>query len=250
VGDITDRQRSTGIDLQSRSIRAVTLDVNGTLIHPPRLFDIYTEVLTRHGIDVDPSELEPVVRLVWEELECSVRFGEDRFAAHPEGARGWWGRFADRVCEHLRVAQPSRFAKSELYDRFARAEAWEIYPEVPRVLDQLAASGVRLAVVSNWDERLPELLDDLGLAASFEAIVYSAAVGAEKPHPAIFQRALELLGEPPSLALHVGDRRRQDVEGAQAVGMLALHLDRHQGQGDLEDLSGLLDLELSAPALK
>ena len=159
-------------------------------------------------------------------------------------------RRGSRLVGPLCGSQPSRFAKSELYDRFARAEAWEIYPEVPRVLDQLAASGVRLAVVSNWDERLPELLDDLGLAASFEAIVYSAAVGAEKPHPAIFQRALELLGEPPSLALHVGDRRRQDVEGAQAVGMLALHLDRHQGQGDLEDLSGLLDLELSAPALK
>ncbi|TNF70716.1 MAG: HAD family hydrolase [Acidobacteria bacterium] len=242
---MTDRQRSTGHDVQVRPIRAVTLDVNGTLIHPPRLFDIYTEVLARHGIEVNPKELEPVVRLVWEELECSVRFGEDRFAAHPEGARGWWGRFADRVCEHLGVDRPSRFAKAELFDRFARAEAWEIYPEVTEVLDQLAAEGIRLAVVSNWDERLPELLEDLGLAAGFEAIVYSAAVGAEKPHPAIFQRALDLLGEPPSQALHVGDRRRQDLEGALALGMQALHLDRHAGQGDLQDLTGLLDLELS-----
>ncbi len=237
---MTDRQRSTGIDLRARPVRAITLDVNGTLIHPPRLFDIYSEVLAKHGIEVDPMELESVVRLVWQELECSVRFGEDRFAAHPEGARGWWGRFADRVCEHLGVERPSRFAKSELYDRFARAEAWEIYPEVSQVLNQLAARGVRLAVVSNWDERLPELLEDLGLAAGFEAIVYSAAVGAEKPHPAIFQRALDLLGEPPPLALHVGDRRREDVEGAQALGMRALHLDRHRGQGDLDDLTGLL----------
>ena len=240
MGDMTDRQRNTGNNLRARSIRAITLDVNGTLIHPPRLFDIYTEVLARHGTAVDPVELESVVRLVWQELECSVRFGEDRFAAHPEGARGWWGQFADRVCEHLGVERPSRFAKSELYDRFARAEAWEIYPEVPRVLVQLVARGVRLAVVSNWDERLPELLEDLDLAAGFETIVYSAGVGVEKPHPAIFQRALDLLGEPPSLALHVGDRRRQDVEGAEAIGMRALHLDRHKGQGDLDDLTGLL----------
>jgi putative hydrolase of the HAD superfamily len=241
---MSDRQRSTGIDLRARPVRAITLDVNGTLIHPPRLVDIYTEVLARHGIEVNPKELESVVRLVWQELGCSVRFGEDRFAAHPEGARGWWGRFADRVCEHLGVEQPSRFAKSELYDRFARAEAWEIYPEISQVLNQLAARGVRLAVVSNWDERLPELLEDLGLAAGFEAIVYSAAVGAEKPHPAIFQRALDLLGEPPSLALHVGDRRREDVEGAQAIGMRALHLDRHKGQGDLDDLTGLLESDV------
>ncbi|MGB5816224.1 MAG: HAD-IA family hydrolase [Thermoanaerobaculia bacterium] len=244
---MTDRQRSTGNDLRARPIRAITLDVNGTLIHPPRLFDIYSEVLARHGTEVEAFELESVVRLVWQELECSVGYGEDRFAAHTEGARGWWGRFADRVCEHLGVERPSRFAKSELYDRFARAEAWEIYPEVPRVLNQLAARGIPLAVVSNWDERLPGLLEDLDLVAGFEAIVYSAGVGAEKPHPAIFQRALELLGEPPSLALHVGDRRREDVEGAQAIGMRALHLDRHQAKGDLEDLTGLLDLELPLP---
>jgi putative hydrolase of the HAD superfamily len=247
---MTDRQRNTGNDLRARPLRAVTLDVNGTLIHPPRLFEIYSEVLARHGTRVDPFELEPIVRLVWQELECSVRFGEDRFAAHPGGARGWWGHFADRVCEHLGVDEPSRFAKSELYDRFARGAAWEIYPEVPRVLDQLAARGVRMAVVSNWDERLPELLEDLGLAATFEAIVYSAAVGAEKPHPAIFQRALDLLGEPPSAVLHVGDRRQQDVEGAEALGMQALYLDRHKGQGDVEDLTGLLELEVSKPTGK
>jgi putative hydrolase of the HAD superfamily len=239
---MTVRQRSTADYGQAQPIRAITLDVNGTLIHPPRLFEIYTEVLGRHGIEVDPFAVESVIRLVWQELACAARFGEDRFASHPEGARGWWGRFADRVCEHLGVERPSRFAKSELYDRFAKAEAWEIYPEVPRVLDRLTAKGVRLAVVSNWDERLPGLLEELDLAAGFQAIVYSAEVGAEKPHPIIFEHALRLLDAPPSLTLHVGDRRREDLEGAQAIGMQALLLDRHKGQGDLEDLTGLLDL--------
>lgn len=227
-----------------QSIRAITFDANGTLIHPPRLFAIYAQVLGRHGIDAEPSTLETVIRLVWQELDCTVPYGEDRFASHPEGARGWWGRFADRVCEHLEAGPPSRFAKAELYDRFARAGAWEIYPEVRKVLDELRAKGARLAVVSNWDERLPGLLQDLGLDEAFEGIVYSQKVGAEKPHPAIFQRALDLLGVPPSLAIHVGDRRREDVEGARAIGMRALHLDRHRGKGDLEDLTGLLDPEL------
>ena len=59
------------------------------------------------------------------------------------------------------VSEPSRFAASELFHRFAGAEAWEVYPEVRPVLAELAAAGLRLAVVSNWDERLPGLLNEL-----------------------------------------------------------------------------------------
>ena len=80
-----------------------------------------------------------------------------------------------------------------------------------------------MVVVSNWDDRLPVLLEGLGLARFFEAIVYSAGVGAEKPFPAIFHHALDHLELPPEQVIHIGDRQREDVEGAQAVGMQAWH---------------------------
>ena len=117
-------------------------------------------------------------------------------------------------------------------------------------------------MVSNWDERLPPLLDDLGLGRRFDAVVYSAAVGVEKPDPRIFLHALERLGVEPEDAVHVGDSAREDVEGALAAGMEALHLVRpgapslihpeagRTSRGDLADLSPLPDLiEISrAPA--
>lgn len=110
---------------------------------------------------------------------------------------------------------------------------------MPETLAALRAQGLRLGVVSNWDTRLPEVLDRLGLAPFFDALVYSSAVGAEKPDRRIFEAALRDLGVLSCEALHVGDGRLEDVEGAQAVGMQALHLTRGRGAGELRDLSRL-----------
>ena len=95
-------------------------------------------------------------------------------------------------------------------------------------LDELAAGGVRLAVVSNWDERLEPLLRRLRLHSYFEAVAVSCDVGFTKPSPVIFAHALRKLGVAPEVAMHVGDRVREDVEGARAAGMTAalVHRDR------------------------
>ncbi len=219
-------------------LAAVTFDLTGTLIHPARLGEIYSEVLGRHGVAVDPQRAGELVRQVWRELDCAEHPSRDRFAAHPRGARGWWARFVERVCEHLGEPAAARFAAPELYARFAGAAAWELYPDVEPALDALAAGGLRLGLISNWDERLPGLLAEIGLARRFEVVVHSQQVGAEKPDRRIFAAALDRLALPAGRVLHVGDRRRQDVEGAQAAGMRALRIDR-AGGGDLGRLTEL-----------
>lgn len=232
----------------STAIRAVTFDVTHTLIHCPRLGEIYAEVLDRHGIRVDPEEAVRLVRLVWQELACVADPSRDRFTSHPEGPPGWWKRFLERLCEHLEVAPPSRFAAAELFARFGRADSWEVYPDVPDALAALRARGLRLGVISNWDPRLPDVLDGLGLTPSLDAVVYSSAIGAEKPDRRIFESALRSLGGiAVGEALHVGDGRLEDVEGAQAVGMHALHLTRGRRAGDLQSLAQLPGLLAGIP---
>jgi putative hydrolase of the HAD superfamily len=220
-------------------IEAVTFDVTHTLIHSPRLGEIYAEVLGRHGVGIDGEEAHRLILVVWQELSCSADPGRDRFATHPEGERGWWHHFLERLCELHGAPPPSRFAAAELFHRFGTAAVWEVYPEVPAVLTELARQGLRLGVVSNWDHRLPALLAELGLGRFFDSISYSARAGAEKPDRRIFLQALEELGVEPAAALHVGDGRLEDVEGAVAVGMKALHLTRNTGGGDLRDLAAL-----------
>ena len=223
-------------------VRAISFDINGTLIHSPRLGEVYSRILGRHGIEVGPHEAFDTVRRVWEEFSCRREPGRDLFASHPRGSRGFWYEFIDRVCLLLGREPASRFAKAELFQAFTGPEPWEVFEEVGEVLAALAAKGMRLAVISNWDDRLPVLLARLQISDFFESIVYSAGVGADKPFPAIFLRALKELSLPPQEVVHIGDRLREDVEGARGVGMQSIHLARNSDKGDLRDLRPLVEL--------
>lgn len=222
-----------------RTVAAVSFDVTGTLLALPRLGELYAATFSRHGLEADPAALDAMVREVWKELSIRTRLGEDRFAGHADGPKGFWRELVARVAMRLDLPEPSPFVSAELYDRFSHADAWQVYPEVREVLAALAGAGLRLAVVSNFDPRLPRLLADLGLLPRFEAVVYSAQAGAEKPHPAIFERLVAQLALPAGRVLHVGDSRREDVEGALGAGMQALWLDREGGRGDIASLAEL-----------
>ncbi|HXO20723.1 MAG TPA: HAD-IA family hydrolase [Thermoanaerobaculia bacterium] len=230
-------------------IEVITFDVTHTLIHCPRLGEIYSEVLGRHGIAVEPAAARRLVRTVWQEFACLADPGRDRFREHPEGARGWWQRFLVRFCQHLDAPPPSRFASAELFHRFGQPESWEVYPEVRETLGALKGQGLGLGVISNWDDRLPALLAGLDLVPFFDAVVYSSDVGAEKPGLRIFRQALARLGVAAESALHVGDSRLEDVEGAIAAGMRGLLLDRggRSRRGGIRDLARLPRL-VAAPA--
>lgn len=229
--DLTEVERLSG----------VSFDCNGTLIHTPRMPYIYAEILTRHGLSVTGERVAEGFREVWEEFESHRQLGHERYGRGPEDARRWWFGFLTRLCERLELEEPTPFTAAELFDRFAHADAWEVFPEVPEVLSELAERGLRLAVVSNWDHRLPALLDRLGLGRFFNVVVYSQEVGAEKPEPLIFERALARLGLSPGAVLHVGDRAMEDVEGALGVGMRALYLDREGEGGDVHKLTDILE---------
>jgi putative hydrolase of the HAD superfamily len=101
-------------------------------------------------------------------------------------------------------------------------------------LRQLRARGLRLVVVSNWDCSLPEVLADVGLLELVDAVVASAVVGAAKPDPLIFERALAEAGCEAADAVHVGDSVENDVEGARRVGIRPLLIG-----GDLRTVSDL-----------
>lgn len=103
---------------------------------------------------------------------------------------------------------------------------FRLHDDALGAMDALEARGIRLGVVSNWDCALPDHLAALGVADRFAVIAVSAPVGAAKPDPAIFLHATTAAGVHPSRALHVGDRRAEDYDGARAAGLRALLLDR------------------------
>jgi putative hydrolase of the HAD superfamily len=91
------------------------------------------------------------------------------------------------------------------------------------LLEALRARGLKLGVVANhWPEPawlVREEIERLGVAERVDAVVLAGEVGARKPDPAIFERALAELAVDATAVLHVGDRLEEDVAGAAALGM-------------------------------
>jgi putative hydrolase of the HAD superfamily len=114
------------------------------------------------------------------------------------------------------------------------------YPDALPALEALRSRGLRLVCVSNWDISLTDVLELCGLLEALEGVVTSAAAGARKPDPAIFEVALEVAGVAATEALHVGDTEEEDVSGARAAGIPVLLLDR-DGGGDIASLEDVVE---------
>jgi putative hydrolase of the HAD superfamily len=100
------------------------------------------------------------------------------------------------------------------------------YPDVEPALRDLRERGMTIVIASNWDCSLPEWLGPTGILDLVDDVVTSAEVGAAKPSPRVFERALGIAGVEPAEALHVGDKVDNDIEGAAAAGIRGVLLQR------------------------
>ncbi len=207
-------------------IRAIFFDAVGTLIRLPRgVGHHYSAVARRHGCELDAAVLDSAFRAAWKAMPARAATR----IARPDDDRGWWRALVASVLDRVGAAALDRDAYfAELYAEFARPGVWELFPEVCEVLDALAGRYA-LGIVSNFDGRLRAILGGLGIAGRFEHVVLSSEVGADKPDPWIFERALSLAGVRPEHALHAGDDPRCDWAGAAAAGLRVFHLERSRG---------------------
>ena len=209
----------------------ILLDVGETLVTPRDTYGaVYGRALRELGIEVEAGRLERAIRATAVELAQSAPPGTDRFSRFEGGESGYWRRFVEHVLQAVgRTVDPR--VTSELLERlwlaFGDREAWRVHDDVRPALETLRGAGVRLGVVSNWDSRLPRLLEILDLAGYFETLGVSQVEGVEKPDPTLFRRVLERLGTVPDEALHVGDVLEVDVAGATAAGVDAVLIARN-----------------------
>ncbi|MCL5098368.1 MAG: HAD-IA family hydrolase [Candidatus Omnitrophica bacterium] len=199
------------------SIRAITFDAGGTLIDPwPSVGGIYADVAARFGYVVDTRALDRQFAVAW---KTKANFDYSRRA---------WAEVVRQTFSGLTPHPPDNTLFEELYRQFAHAHAWRVYQDVRTTLTTLKSRGLRLGLISNWDERLRPLLTQLRLDAFFQSIVICSEIGAAKPSPLIFHRAVRQLDLPCSQVLHVGDSISEDVAGARAAGLQAVHLQRRR----------------------
>ncbi len=207
------------------------LDAMGTLLRfedpVPRLRDALRE---RCGADVGHAAARAAIRAEIAYYRAHLHEGRD--AASLADLRA-------RAAEAMRPALGAPLAGAApgtLTAALLDAIAFSAFPDAPPALRALRAHGCALVVVSNWDVSLHERLAETGLAALVDGAVASAELGAAKPDPAIFARALELAGVGAADAWHAGDDVGADVEGALAAGIRPVLVHR---DGDPPDLPGV-----------
>lgn len=197
-------------------IQAVTFDAGGTLLSPhPSVGAIYARIARETvGIHLDPQLLDQRFTQAWNRAQPF------------QYSRSDWAAVVDATFANLLSPPPSQSFFPLLYDAFAQPSAWRVHQDVLPTLDALAAHGLDLGIVSNWDERLRPLLHSLRLDRYLSCLVISSEIGFTKPSRVAFEEALRQLGRPPSAVLHVGDSLRHDFAGASSAGLAALHLRR------------------------
>ncbi len=206
-------------------LRAVFLDIGDTVMRPsPSWERIYAMAFAEFGIDVDIEALRVALRAAYHHGGWGMEGG---FEPSEETSFRRTVEIDQHAIAELGVgAMPEAFFR-RLAQLFMVTSNWHVFPEVPDALAALRSRGLVVGAVSNWVWSLPELLHSLKLVSQFDFVAASARVGYEKPHPEIFRYALARAHVEPAAVIHVGDHVDADVEGAAAVGIGPVLIDRH-----------------------
>jgi putative hydrolase of the HAD superfamily len=217
-------------------IRAILFDAAGTLFYLTKTVgDHYAYVGREVGLDLDAQKLESAFHAAWKQLPRRPAIDGPR----KDDDKGWWRELVRRVFDQVApsVSELDRDNFFEVaYEHFAEPGVWELYPEVPEVLEQLRPR-FQLAIISNFDGRLRFILQHLGISNYFSYIFISSELGADKPDPEIFRRALKLIHLKTDEVLHVGDDPERDWNAASAAGLSVFRLGRPRNS--LRDLFNL-----------
>jgi putative hydrolase of the HAD superfamily len=220
-------------------IRAILFDAAGTLFFLTKTVgDHYAYVGREVGLELDAQKLERAFHAAWQQMPRRPAVDGPR----ENDDKGWWRELVGHVFDQV-AASVSEFDRDNFfevaYEHFAEAGVWELYPDVPEVLEQLRPR-FQLAVISNFDGRLRSILRHLGISNYFSYIFISSELGADKPDPEIFRRAVTMMHLNADEVLHVGDDPERDWKAAAAADLLVFRLDRPRNS--LRDLLTTLRL--------
>ena len=226
-------------------ITTVFFDLYGTLAgFRPSRYEVQSEALADFGISVTP---EGILR----GYHLADAFMSEQNATKPlrslnrEETRTFFAEYERRVLRGAGV-EVSREQAGQIWRRIRQIDYdLAAYDDSVPALEACREAGLTVALISNMNTDGNELAGKLGLLPHLDFTITSIEVGAEKPHPLIFERALERAGALPEQSVHVGDQLTSDVEGALNAGIKPVLLDRdgnHKGytaQPRIEELKEL-----------
>jgi putative hydrolase of the HAD superfamily len=229
--------------------KAIFLDAGETMIHPhPSFGELFGRVLEGAGHPVDLERILETVSVYskrWS--DTARREGRGPWSVSPESSRAFWIEIYEGFLQDIGFEGDRGALAVELYRTFSDPASYKAYPDVLPALEELAARGYSLGVVSNFEEWLELVLEAVELTTFFPVRVISGIEGVEKPDERIFRIALDRAGVAPEESVYVGDHPHFDVEASEAVGMFPVLIDRRERYPDaaghrITELTELADL--------
>ncbi len=216
-----------------RPPKVIFFDAVGTLFGVKgSVGDIYGTIASRYGVTVSPEQLNSSFSHSFRAAP-PLAFPGVYPSQIPQLEYDWWYKVAEMTFTKANAIDSftdfnSFFA--HLYDHFSGAEPWFIYDDVVPTLEKLHSLGIPLAIISNFDTRIYDVLNALNLSHYFSSITISSDSGVSKPNPHIFLNALKKYDCQPEETWHIGDSFREDYQGAKVVGMKPYWLNRKAHQ--------------------
>ena len=161
-----------------RKYDVVFFDAANTLLYPyPSVGEVYAQVASRYGVETTGEAVQRAFRQAWGTVETLARNDPVRYGVGEPDGRRFWHTLVHATFSKLAV--PERFDDffEELYQLFKQPTVWRLFPECLEVLQTLRQQGYMVGVISNWDIRLLELLQSMGLMTYVQHVSISALVG-------------------------------------------------------------------------
>jgi HAD superfamily hydrolase (TIGR01549 family) len=228
-------------------VHAIFLDAGNTLLFPQ--VERLAQELEAAGFPMRPEQFHQAERVGKKKLD-EVLWPQIRGGCVPRTSnRVYWQEYLAALSELLDRPEKTRAAVLErVIAGFRDIHTWsKVLPDTVPTLRKLKSAGYYLAVISNSDGSVESEIQRAGLGEYLEFVIDSSVVGVEKPHPEIFQIALDRAGVKPGEAVYVGDTYPTDIGGAELAGLRGILMDRvgaypHATCPRITSLSGLCEL--------
>lgn len=227
-------------------IRAAFFDAGETLLAPhPSFADIFAGVSGEFGYPLGAEQVSSVFEAIaptFAEVIDSLEIAN--WSTSQEASRSFWSKVYDLAFARLGVNDPGGELAAAMYERFTRYESYRLFDDAVPTLEGIRSRGVTVGLISNFEGWLEGMLIEMEVSHLFDVMIISGKEGIEKPDPRIFEMALERTGHLASESMYVGDHPKIDVEGAEAVGMRGVLVDRRGRYSDHQGpkVSSLMEL--------
>ena len=218
--------------------KVIFFDAMGTLFDlNTSVGEIYQKFALKYGVKVDLKTLNTAFGISFKSAP-PLAFEIAELDIIKQQEFDWWKNVVEITFSQISLLGNFSDFNSffqEIYTYFGTKEPWYVFSDVIPTLEKCQNRGIQLGIISNFDTRLNQVLNQLSLADYFETITISSVAGFAKPDQNVFNLALKKHNFTEQQALHIGDSIIEDYQGAKNTGINSFWLNRREVFQDIEN---------------